>query len=435
MKALDEIDSVRVSAAEKKLRFAVIHWGARLHYAVPAVLHSAGILQRLYTDAHADAWPVRALRLLPKALRPKGVRRLLSRKLPESIPKKSVRTLVLPSIRFQFQTLDWRIRSSARHCYEGRAGPHALSRFAIADDFGGANALYVHPCVSTEAIREAKRRGLLVVLEAISHPFNMRVQKTEYDRLGLPPFEGWKYIDSNIEFFAEEARMADVVLAASKYVKSGLIELGLAEERIAVVPYGLEASFYSMPPAPVPRRILYVGTVDPHKGIAYLAEAARMLRHGRHDYEIRAIGPVAMPGLTSHPAFKGLNYRGQMPREEVKEEFARADVFVFPSLTDGFGIVLLEAVFAGLPIICTACCGDVVKDGFNGRIVPSHDSEALAGAIREIVGNRALRNKMSRQAFAMREQFTLGAYQRRLLNSFSRFMNKAVVVPSTEAIL
>lgn len=412
------------------LRFAVIHWGARLHYAVPAVLHSAGMLQRLYTDAHAEAWPIRGLRLLPEALRPKGARRLLSRKLPDSIPKESVRTLVSPSIRFQLQTLDWRLRSSARRCYDAHAGPHLLSRLAIKDNFGGANALYAHPCVSTDAIREAKRRGLLVVLEAISHPFNARVQKIEYDRLGLPPFEGWKYIDDNIAFFAEETRMADVVLAASEYVKSGLMELGVPESKIAVVPYGLDTEFYEQSPTPIPGRILYVGTIDPHKGIAYLAEATRILREQKFDCEIRAVGPIELPEVRTHPAFEGPNYVGQVPREEVKQEFARADVFVFPTLTDGFGIVLLEALFAGLPIICTKNCGDVVRDGVNGRVVPSHDGNALANAIRKIVGDRNLRDNMSREAFVTRKQFSLSAYRERLITSLRAAHNAQVAAGS-----
>jgi glycosyltransferase involved in cell wall biosynthesis len=256
---------------------------------------------------------------------------------------------------------------------------------------------------------------MLIVLEAISHPFNMRVQKKEFERLGLALAENWEHTDSNIEFFAEEARMADVVLAASEYVKSGLLELGLPEDRIAVVPYGLEVGFYSEPSSPVPRRVLYVGTVDPHKGIAYLAEAAKLLREQQCDCEIRVVGPICLPGLAKHPAFAGLKYLGQVPRDEVKQEFARADVFVFPTLTDGFGIVLLEALFAGLPIICTSCCGDVVKDGVNGRVVASNDSKALADAIRQIIENRSLRDSMSRAALAMREQFTLTAYARRLL--------------------
>jgi glycosyltransferase involved in cell wall biosynthesis len=92
-------------------------------------------------------------------------------------------------------------------------------------------------------------------------------------------------------------------------------------------------------------------------------------------------------------------------------------VFVFPTLSDGFGIVLLEALFAGLPIVCTPCCGGVVKDGINGRVVPSHDSNALADALRQITEDRPLREKMSAEGLALRESFGLTAYGRRLLGS------------------
>jgi glycosyltransferase involved in cell wall biosynthesis len=401
-----------------KLEFAVIHMGPRLHYAVPEVIAQAGMLQALYTDAHAGTPSVRLASLVPPALRPRALRRLLARDLPAAIPPARVKSWLFPTLQQErFNRAYPDRRKQAWFAAERNVGGHWLGRKAIADNFGGANALYVHPCACTEAIREAKRRGLFVVLEAISHPFNMRTQKTEYERLGLPLTEGMDCIEENIRFFAEEAALADVILAASEYVKRGLVELGLAPERIAVVPYGLDAGFYSEPPQPQPGRVLYVGTVDSHKGIAYLAEAARQLKAEGFAAEFIAVGPPSSPTLLQHPAFAGLNYVGQVPRSEVKHHFASADLFVFPTLTDGFGMVLLEALFAGLPIVCTPNCGDVVRDGFNGRVIPTHDGPALGAAIREIVGNRALRGEMSRNALARKPEFTLETYQRRLIEA------------------
>jgi glycosyltransferase involved in cell wall biosynthesis len=346
------------------------------------------------------------------------LQRLLARRLPAVIPRDRVRSWIYPSLQQEwFNRAHASRRKLARFSFEKRAGGHWLARRAIRDNFGGANALYVHPCVSTEAVREAKRRGMFVVLEAISHPFNMRVQKAEYDRLGLRPTEGMDCMEENIAFFREEAALADLVLAASEYVKGGLLELGIAPERIAVVPYGLDAGFFVEKPKPVPGRILFVGTIDAHKGMAYYAMAARELKATGFSGEFRTIGPLSAPDVPSNPVFEGLNYVGQVPRSEVKREFASADVFVFPTLTDGFGMVLLEALFAGLPIVSTPNCGDVVRDGFNGRVVPSRDAAALAAAIREIVGNRELRERMSRNATARKAEFTLEAYQQRLIGA------------------
>jgi glycosyltransferase involved in cell wall biosynthesis len=401
-----------------KLEFAVIHMGPRLHYAVPEVIAQAGMLKALYTDAHAGTPSVRLASLVPPALRPRALRRLLARDLPAAIPPARVKSWLFPTLQQErFNRAYPDRRKQAWFAAERNVGGHWLGRKAIADNFGGANALYIHPCACTEAIREAKRRGLFVVLEAISHPFNMRTQKAEYERLGLPLTEGMDCIEENIRFFAEEAALADVVLAASEYVKRGLVELGIPPERIAVVPYGLDAGFYSESPQPQPGRVLYVGTVDSHKGIAYLAQAARQLQAEGFAAEFIAVGPSSSAGLLQHPAFAGLNYVGQVPRSEVKHRFASADLFVFPTLTDGFGMVLLEALFAGLPIVCTPNCGDVVRDGFNGRVVPTHDAAALAAAIREIVDDRDLRARMSRHALARKPEFTLETYQRHLIEA------------------
>lgn len=399
-----------------KLEFAMVQMGARLHYAVPEVLAQAGMLKAMFTDAHSGSPLVKLTELVPQSLRSPALRRLQARHIPETIPQEAVRSWVYPTFQNErFNQSHPDSRKLASFVCEKHIGGHWLAQKAIAENFGGANAFYALPCICTEALHEAKRRGLFIVYEAISHPFNMRTQKEEYERLNLPLTEGMDCIEENIQFFAEEAALADVVLAASEYVKRGLVELGIAPERIAVVPYGLDANFIGEEPQPVPGRLLFVGTIDAHKGMAYYAEAARMLQAEGFKAEFRTIGPFSAPDVPSDPVFRGLDYVGQVPRSEVKREFAHADVFVFPTLTDGFGMVLLEALFAGLPIISTPNCGDVVRDGFNGLVVPAHNAEALASAIREIVLNRALRDRMSENALTLKKDFTLETYQDRLV--------------------
>lgn len=392
------------------LRFAVIHVGARLHYGAPVALQQAGLLQRLYTDAHAECVGARLLGPLGAFPGGKAIRRLGSRRIPASIPREKIRSWMWPSLQIEWFNRRHRTeRKLARAHHERSIGGHWLSRRAIDDNFGGANALYVHPCVSTDAVREAKRRGMYVVLEAISHPSNKFVENAEYLRFGLPGPEPESELRENLDFFRAEAELADLILAASPFVRDGLVELGCDPARIAVVPYGLDARFFDAPAQPLPGRALYVGNVGYLKGVPYLAEAARKLRSENFPGEIRAVGPHH-GGLVQRPEFSGPTYIGQVPRAEVKGEFLSADLFVFPTLSDGFGVVLLEAMAAGLPVVATPNCADMVVDGENGFVIPPRDAVALAGRIRQISEDRALRERMSVAAQATAQRFSLLAY-------------------------
>lgn len=393
-------------------KFAVIQVGARLHYAAPAILEQAGMLQVLYTDAHSGSPAILPFRVIPQRFMPGGLRRLLSRHVPTTIPAAKVRSWIYPS--FQIEQLNRFhpiARKKARFWHQHGIGGHWLANRAILEDYAGANALYVHPCASTDAVREARRRGMFVVVEAISHPLNKLVEAEEYRKFGRPSPEPEVEALDNIEFFKEEAIFADLVVAASPYVRDGLIDVGIDAKRISTVPYGIDSKFFNDTPTPQAGRILYVGNVGYLKGVPYLAEAARRLDTEGFECEIRAVGPHD-PELIRRPEFVGPAYVGQVPRAEIKKEFLNADVFVFPSLSDGFGIVLLEAMAAGLPVICTPNCGAVVRDGIEGFVVPVRDAESLADRIRLLVGNRELRKRMGEAARATARRYSLEEYNR-----------------------
>ena len=99
----------------------------------------------------------------------------------------------------------------------------------------------------------------------------------------------------------------------------------------------------------------------------------------------------------------------------MAEEYARADVFVLPSLSEGMALAHLEAMAAGVPVIATPNCGSVVRDGVDGFIVPVRDREMLAARIEEIVSDRQLRERMSINARQRAQEFSIERYGERLL--------------------
>lgn len=405
---------------KKPLNFAVIQLGARMHYAVPEILAEAGMLACLYTDAASETGLTPPFSWIPRRLRPRSIRRLLARQLPAAIPKEKTKSYLWASISDQlFSRFMGPWKKSANLNYRFGVGGHYIASHAIRDEFAGANAIYVHPCSSTDVIREARRRGMFVVLEAISHPLLREVERRECEKFGAkaPAVAREKLNRQNIEIFRKEAGLADLILAASTYVKTGLAEIGIPEDRVRIVPYGISENFFDTTPDPQVGRVLFVGTVGYLKGVHYLAEAARELRAGGFQGEFRVVGPVE-PNVRGRPEFQGLDFLGQIPRSEVKEEFLKADVFAFPTLSDGFGIVLAEALAAGLPIVCTPNCADVVEDKVNGFVVPCRNAGLLAARIREITTNRSLRQSMSIEARRRSKQYTLASYRSRLIAAF-----------------
>jgi glycosyltransferase involved in cell wall biosynthesis len=105
-----------------------------------------------------------------------------------------------------------------------------------------------------------------------------------------------------------------------------------------------------------------------------------------------------------------------LPHEEVLAEMGRHDVFVFPSLFEGFGLVILEAMSRGLPVITTAHTAgpDFISDGENGFIVPIRSADALAEKLDLLAKDRSLLADMKRAALETARQSSWETYRRRL---------------------
>lgn len=378
----------------------------------------AGLLQALVTDANAGYEPAGLAARALELLAPGALARLRGRRIPDGIAPTAVHSYLVPSMQLAIvDKFGPHLGKSARRLHRLGIGGNQLARHAIAANYFDADTLYVHPCVATEAVHEARKRGMRVVIEAISHPFNKRIELAEFERYGVKSDQSAALVEDNIAFFFEEAKLADCVLAASPYVRSGLLELGLPANRVAIVRYGLDTnSFADVKPAPTPGRVLYVGAVNYLKGIPTLSAAARQLASHEGSIEVHVVGPLAR-GVAGRPEFEGPCYHGQVLRLDVRRHFAEADVFVFPSLSDGFGLVLLEAMSAGLPVISTRNCADLVRHGKNGLLVPDRDPVALAEAIRSIVEDRDLRARMSHGALETAAKYTIAGYGQALADA------------------
>ncbi|WP_411875729.1 glycosyltransferase family 4 protein [Vulcanococcus limneticus] len=378
--------------------------GARMHYAVPALLARAGALAAFYTDLHGSHRPLEALNALwPAAWQPKPLKRLLGRQLPADLPRVLVRDQPLAS-------LTW-----AR---QGASSDAAVLERACRERFGGANALYTNFINNDlDAVRRAKDLGLHVVHELIIGADVGRILLEERRRHpGIEPLgEAEAVVEAGIARDRHKWACSDQVLVPSEYCRQNSIALGCDPAKISLVPYGIPEHWFDLVPDPEPGRILFVGQVGLRKGNHVLAEACRLLQSRGVSFECRVAGPH--PVDVTDPLFAGPTYLGQVPRSHVREEFRRADLFVLPTLAEGMALVHLEAMACGVPVITTPHCGSAVRDGVEGFLVPIRDAKALADRLQQLLEDRALRNEMGVAARQRAMQFTWKHYGHMLMKT------------------
>jgi glycosyltransferase involved in cell wall biosynthesis len=147
-----------------------------------------------------------------------------------------------------------------------------------------------------------------------------------------------------------------------------------------------------------PLRLLWVGRLTFRKGAHHLFQALRELPPG--SAQLTVVSEVKGDPLLHRLAPDGVRILGQLTPQQLREAYANADVFVMPSLVEGFGMVFLEALGTGLPIICTENTGgpDVMQSGSEGFVVEAGNVASLKSAIKTLAGDPVLLNEMSERA-------------------------------------
>ena len=147
---------------------------------------------------------------------------------------------------------------------------------------------------------------------------------------------------------------------------------------------------------------IYVGRLWWGKGINYLLDAfERVQRQSSAPVSLLLVGDgpeeARLKQTCAERGIRNVVFAGFRQKAELPRYYAVADVFVFPTLGDPYGLVVDEAMACRLPVISTAAAGEIrdrIEEGVNGYIVPSEDSAALAGAMRTLAEDTALRERM-----------------------------------------
>lgn len=233
------------------------------------------------------------------------------------------------------------------------------------------------------------------------------------------------------------AQRATAIIAGSESTARDIEELyGIPRQKISVIYYGVAEVF-----APAPKQeareqvrrrcgierpfILFAGTVEPRKNLSCLIRAYASLARVRDEFALVIVGEWGWGKAEVDRTLSGLGIEGNVhmmgyrPLDDLRWLYCAADLFVYPSLYEGFGLPPLEAMACGTPVItsCGSSLPEVVGDA--GILVDSRDVEGLASAIARVLEDREMQHAMRERGIARAKRFSWEACARETLKVYA----------------
>ncbi|MBI2935857.1 MAG: glycosyltransferase family 4 protein [Chloroflexi bacterium] len=361
-------------------------------------LEKRGLLHRLLTTYYGGK---------------RGLLPLLRRDL-EAIPPGKVHTFLLPE-------LLKRLRLSTPYRWRGPLLYAAYERFDrwASSRLGECDLLLVWSSFGRYTMRAAKHRGATTVLvRSAAHTLAQKhIVEEELARVNLRREHELLY-EPLVCKQLEEYEAADYILVNSRYVVDTFIQAGIAPDKLVCVPHGILTSHFSRAPKEDGQfRILYVGMLSLEKGVHHLLEAVSRLKAEDHaDVDLWLVGKILPEVQTFLRRYRGLfKAVGPVPRVKLPWYYSQASVLVLPSLQEGFGLVVPEAMACGVPVICTPTgAAEVVREGVDGFIVPFADPEALRQRLLNLYRRPEEVARLGHNAYQRAQEFSVDAYGERL---------------------
>ena len=399
--------------------------GPLLPREIASALAEAGLLRRYVTslafgDRTLDAIPIERIR-----------GKFLSRSVPGGIEKHQVARY---RSAFEFYSL-------ARDRLPGARFGAVRRLWTRSIKFGQAAAAEVnaHDAIVATfgSALEAFERGLAIgdVKGILDYPIahhqhvnSVLSEEAEREPDFASTLEGQTFPESVTERLDDEIVMADHILTLSPAHAQSFIRAGISEDRLITAPLGVDSGLFS--PRRVQRRsddpfrVVFVGLITQRKGLSYALRGFERAFAGSKDAELLLVGPVIG---SSRPWRKmsGVRHSSSVPRSMLPAIYGSADVFVMPSLAEGFAQTPLEAMSCGLPIVVSdATLGEsVIEDGVNGFIVPVRDADAIAQVLQQLREHPELRVRVGQQARERSLDFTWRRFRAQITAELTKLLD------------
>ena len=251
--------------------------------------------------------------------------------------------------------------------------------------------------------KKAHQRGAKFICDRGSSHIRAQDQllREEHELWGVP----YAGIDPrNIDREESEYAEADIITVPSTFSYRTFLAQEVPRAKLRVLPYGVNLERFKPVLKPDFSRfdILFVGGMSLQKGIQYLVQAYSKINHPAKSLTfVGTPSPILIDLLKRRGVWpESVKVVGHMPQTELQNIMSRSHVLVLPSIQDGFGMVMAQAMACGCPIIASNHTGgeDLIVDGIEGFIVPIRDVYSLTNKLQEMADKPELRAEMGVKA-------------------------------------
>lgn len=294
----------------------------------------------------------------------------------------------------------------------------------VARHLKGLDLIYAYEYGALRIFREARSLGIRTIYDLPSpeHDFVERLLAPEFSKFPelVTPYRQHTLAlhEERTQRRRQEWELADLVIANSSFTAGSWQAAGWSARRLEVVPYGAPPPIATASDGPPirPVRLLWAGTFSIRKGAHLLLESVRLLAVSPADLVIDVFGAQGLPASLLETAPANVVFHGSIPRAELLERMRQAHALIFPTLCDGFGLVVNEAFSQGLPVITTKRAGaaDLVQPSENGLLIDAGSTEAIAAVIDQVLKDPDKVNDLRPAALATAAQWQWADYRQRI---------------------
>ena len=407
----------------------VFHPRTQHSYQLALAVQKAGLLHQFITSIYykENCFPYNLIHILPKFLSSKSAKEFRRRFL-DGLDTKKVKQypwFEIARLAIEKVGISQYLKSQAVYFCDMQ-----IDRYVRDNCLSGINAVagFSESCVET--FRKAEKIGVQCIMDQTTAYVDF-VDKTLKEEMELSPDfaeaistpKDKKWLEER----REEARLADAILCASEFVKQSLVENGINGKKIRMIRYGVNTNRFTLKQRKQKEGkefiVLFVGSIGPLKGIKYLLEAIKQLNIS--EIHLQLIGDF-IGSTKPYRSYTGFfEHRSRVLNVDLPHFYASADLLVLPSLVEGFGLVALEAMASGLPVIVSENTGvkEIVENSQDGFIVPIRNVEALKEKILFLYEHKELCQEMGLRARKKAEQFSWAQYHDNIGQFFKAFLN------------